>query len=234
MSENKEEEVFDKKTKNILSTTLTKVVQGVTGVLTSDKNDLILSLSHIFQKIRGGQFLSVLLDEWNRYEAKGKIKEDYQFTEQHKVCLQELLEFLDKDSPDEVRFRVIKQIFLVAASEEVSDRNSLLPQQFMKIARSLSSGEVVLLKTTWVIANEKIGLDKNNKDNHATEWIANITKRSGLQFTQLVEIHEKGLMDKRLLTIRQLGDSSGVLPRPYYRLTELGYEFCNFIEKYDE
>ena len=233
MSENKEEEVFDKKTKNILSTTLTKVVQGVTGVLTSDKNDLILSLSHIFQKIRGGQFLSVLLDEWNRYEAKGKIKEDYQFTEQHKVCLQELLEFLDKDSPDEVRFRVIKQIFLVAASEEVSDRNSLLPQQFMKIARSLSSGEVVMLKTIWQIANNNESKGKIGKSQ--SDWIKTVADSSGLYYKELVRIHEKGLMDKKLLILMDTFIRATEEQRSRnYRLTELGYEFCNFIEKYDE
>ena len=68
---------------------------------------------------------------------------------------QYILRFLDKDSPDEVRFKILKQIFLVAASEEISDRDSFLPLQFMKIARSLTDGEVILLTTIWRISKER-------------------------------------------------------------------------------
>jgi len=230
MSDNKEIKPFEQDTENIISNTLTELVEGITGIATSSKKELILSLSHTFQKMRGGQFLSVLLEEWNRYREKGKVKEDYQLTEQHKVCLQELLEFLDKDSPDEVRFQVLKKIFLVAASEEVSDRESFLPQQFMKIARSLSDGEVLLLATIWQIASNHQG---EYEPYGAARWIQEVTEASGMRYEELVEIHEQGLMDKRLLSPRQLGDRSGVILNPHYRLTDLGYEFCRFIDKYE-
>ncbi|MFC1823127.1 hypothetical protein ACFL9T_10610 [Thermodesulfobacteriota bacterium] len=231
MSDKKEMKVFEQNTENIIINTLTGLAEGLTGIATSSKNELILSVSHSFQKMRGGQFLSAFLKEWNRYRKKGKVKEDYQFTEQHKVCLQELLEFLDKDSPDEVRFDLLKQIFLVAASEEASGRDSFLPQQFMKIARSLSGGEVILLTTIWQFAKEHNG----EYDQHygAARWVKEVTEASGMRYKALVEIHEQGLVDKRLLTPRQLVDKSGVIVKPYYRLTDLGYEICCFIEKYE-
>jgi hypothetical protein len=230
MSTRKELEVLDPKTENVIANTLTGLVQGLTGVATSSKTDLILSISHTFQRMRGGQFLSVLLDEWNRFKGKGKVKEDYQHTEQHKVCLQELLEFLDKDSPDEIRFKALKQIFLVAASEEITDRNSMLPQQFMKIARSLSSGEVILLKSIYRVVKEE---PIDSKQHLGVQgWISKMTSVSGLKYSGLVEIYEQDLMDKKLVTPRTHGDKSGVSISPYFRLSDLGYELCNFIEAY--
>jgi len=232
MENRKDIKEFEQNTEDVLRTTLRSLIEGLTGITTSSKSELILSISHIFQKMRGGQFLSQLLKEWERYKEKGKVKDDYQFTEQHKACLQELLEFLDKDSPDEVRFKVLKQIFLVAASEEASDRKSFLPLQFMKIARSLTDGEIILLTTIWQIAKEH----KGEYDQHygAARWIQVVTEASGMKHKELVEIHEQGLMEKRLITPRQLADRSGVQVKPYCRLTDLGYEFCNFIEKYEE
>jgi hypothetical protein len=182
--------------------------------------------------MRGGQFLSAFLKEWNRYREKGKVKEDYQYSEQHQVCLQELLEFLENDSPDEIRFKVLQQIFLVAASEVVSDRNSFLPQQLMKIARALSDGEIVLLSTLWRIVQE----DSFTAENHygAHKWLQEVTAASGIEHQELVEIYEQGLMDKKLLTPRQHGDRSGVNVKPYYRLSSLGYKLCEYIQAYEE
>jgi len=94
---------FEMQTSDVLRQTLTNLAEGITGVLSSPKQDLALSIGHIFQRLRGGQFLSTFLKEWNEYRAKGRIKEDYQFSEQHKACLQEMLDFLDKDIPDETR-----------------------------------------------------------------------------------------------------------------------------------
>lgn len=232
MSDNKDIKPFDQSTENVITKTLTELAQGITGIATSSRSELILSVSHAFQKMRGGQFLSVFLEEWKKYKEKGKIKDDYEFSEQGKVCLQELLEFLDKDSPDEVRFKVLKQIFLVAASEQISDRNSFLPQQFMRIARSLTDGEVMLLSTIYEMNKAHEG----EYDSHygASRWIREVTEASGMKHIALVEIHEESLMNKRLLSPRLHGDRSGVQVRPYYRLTDLGYELCQFIENYEE
>jgi len=61
---------------------------------------------------------------------------------------------LEKVIPDELRFSIIKRVFLVAATESVSDRNSLLPQQYMKICKKLESGEIMVLNATYFVAKE--------------------------------------------------------------------------------
>ena len=232
MTDKKDIKHFEDTTENVLSNTLAAMAEGLTGLATSSKNELILSVSHTFQKMRGGQFLSAFLEEWNKYREKGRVEESYQHSEQHKVCLQELLEFLDKDSPDELRFTILKQIFLVAASEKASNRESFLPQQFMKIARSLSDGEIILLTAIWNIAKNHEG--EYQQHYSAAEWIREITESSGMKHRALVEIHEQGLMEKRLISQRSHADRSGVAANPHNRLTDLGYELCMFIDQYEE
>lgn len=232
MNENKQVEPFEDNTENIVSKTLANLAEGLTGVAVSSRGELILSVSHSFQKMREGQFLSVFLEEWNRYREKGKVKEDYQFSEQHHVCLQELLEFLDKDSPDEIRFKLLQQIFLVAASEQISDRSSFLPQQLMKISRHMSAGEIIVLATVWSMLQE--GTVNRERSSSADKWIKEVTEASGLEHQELVEIYEQELMDKKLLTPRVHSDRSGVNVNPNFRLSSLGYKLCEFIQVYEE
>ena len=219
-------------TENVISSTLQNLAEGITGIATSPRKDLILSISYIMQRMRGYQFLSTLQKEWNKYRERGKVKEDYQYSEQHKMCLLELLDFLENDSPDELRFKILKKVFLVAASEHTTDRESFLPQQFMKIARSLTDGEVIILTTVWRIAKNHEG--EYEQHYGASQWVQNVTEASGMQYKELVETHEQGLMDKKLLSPRHMADKSGIDIRPHYRLTSLGYDFCQFIDEYEE
>ncbi|HUU50766.1 MAG TPA: hypothetical protein VMW81_07390 [Nitrospinota bacterium] len=225
---------FEDETSNIITSTLRNLLEGITGILTSERKDYILSVSRIFQRMRGGQFLSIFKEEWDKFKEKGRIKDDYQFTEQHKVCLQELLDFLDNDSPDEMHFSVLKKIFLVAASEKVTDRNSILPQQYMKICRNLSSGEILVLNACYQVTKEDWFKNTKQIDSGAGYWLKKIAEKSNLKYNELVEVHENELIKKKLLTDRQYGDRSGVMPKPYYRITKLGYEICKYIESYEE
>jgi len=185
----------------------------------------------ILQRIRSGNFLQTFKYEWDQFRKKGKIQDDYMQSEQHQECLQEMFDFLDKDSPDENRFSFLKKIFLTAATESVTDRNSLLPQQYMKICRTLSSGEVLVLQAAFSIA--KTG-EWDANDMNVQNWLKKIAERSALRYPELIEIHERNLMDKRLITPRLYSDNSGITMGKYFRLSELGYEICKFIESYEE
>jgi hypothetical protein len=87
-------------------------VEGLSGIALSKKMDFQLSVAHLLQSLIKGKFLNQLIGEWNEYKNKGKIKDDYQTTEQHIECLQEILDFIDSDLPDEKRFSVLKKYFL--------------------------------------------------------------------------------------------------------------------------
>ncbi len=219
---------WHKDTGEVIKKTLTSLAEGITGIAASERKDLALSVGHIFQSLRKGQFLSRLSEDWDSYREKGRIKDDYIGTEQHRSSLQELLDFLDNDSPDEIRFEVMKKIFLVAATETASDRNSLLPYQFLRLCRGMSSGEVIVLNTTYRIAKSGQMPDVNV----ANKWLETIAKESGLSHASLVEIHEEKLIKKHLITRRQLRDGSRVSV-PNFRLTSLGLELCEYIDSYD-
>jgi len=216
-------------TADILKNSFISLVEGLSGMAASEKKDFGLSVSHLLQGLIRGKLLNQLIAEWNDYREKGKIKDDYQSTEQHFECLQEMLDFLDKDNPDQIRFNVIKQIFLKAACEEKTDRNSIIPQQFMKVCRNLSFGEIIVLNTTYRFAKNRPYPNVND----AAGWVELIARESGLEHPALVEVQEETLMAKRFLNQRIHGDRSGVNLDPYFRLTTLGFGVCQFIEDFD-
>ena len=218
-------------TSDIIDRTIISISEGITGIAASDKEQWFLSLGHLLQRIRSGRFLQTLKEEWEDYRDKGKVKDDYLITDQHQECLQELLDFLDKDSPDEVRFAVLKKIFLTAATESISDRESVLPQQYMKVSRSLSSGEILVLLGAYKMVTEKP--DEIDTGTSANGWLAKIAVVSGLVHPELVEVHEEGLINKNLLTSRVHSDRSGVAVGEHYRLTSLAWGLCGFLRDYD-
>jgi len=134
---------FPIKVPDVLDRTITRLLEGLAGIVSSKRDELALSIGHIIlQRLTAGRFLEAFSKEWKDYREKGRIEDDYESTEQCRSCLQELLDFLDKDLPDEQRLNVLKQIFLVAATEEASTRDGHLPLQYMQIARKLTAGEV--------------------------------------------------------------------------------------------
>lgn len=165
-----------------------------------------------------------------RLREKGRIKDDYPGTEQFQACFQELLDCLDRDSPDKIRFDFVKSVFLAAAMETRTDKDSILPQQLTSLARKLTGGEILVLAATYEIS--KLQSDATARTS-AGEWLAAIAQKSGLKHNHLVELHEDGLIEKKLLTRRQHADRSGVTPGKHYRLTDLGVSLCDFVSTYE-
>jgi len=213
-------------TSDLIRDAITSLTEGITGLAASDRKELILSVGHILQRMRAANFLEVLKEAWDSYRQKGRIKDDYMHSSQHIDCLQEMLDFLDKDSPDEARFDAMKGILLATATEEESDRDSVLPQQLMKLCRQLSSGELLVLLAEY---NEPTS---SNPNTSAGTWLTRVANTSGLKFSDLVETHERQLIERKLLLDRQYFDSRVILSG-HGRLTELGLELCRFMEHHE-
>jgi hypothetical protein len=224
--------IFKKETSSLLSNTLTNIAEGITGLAASEKSQLVFSIGHLFQSIRGGQFLSVLEKEWKNYRDAGRIKDDYQYSDQCYTCLHEILDFLENDIPDDLRFTLLKQIFLVSATEQVSNRESALPQQYMRICKTLTSGEILVLNATYEASRDKQYMLNASSMKQVDPWLAEISKRSGLKHIELVDIHENGLVEKKLLTPRFNIGYKSILPSETFRLTGLAYDICEFLKSY--
>lgn len=100
----------------------------------------------------------------------------------------------------------------------------------MKICRQLSSGEILVLS-----AAHKLSKDKDRpQTREAVEWLNYIAEISGLKHSELVELHERDLIKKNLISGRSVGDNTFVNAGNNYRLTPLAFDVFKFIQNYDE
>ncbi|MGA2243130.1 MAG: hypothetical protein ABSH11_13980 [Verrucomicrobiota bacterium] len=223
----------------LLTQTLDGLVATLAGIASSENKDWALSIGYILQRARGGHFLKALITEMRKYREKGEIKDDYFQTEQGLNCLQEILDFIDKDSPDDVRFSAMKAAFLNIAKEKNSNREDALPVQIMKICRSLSSAEILILAASYKMLEsdnipEQVRLNMASTDSDGTTqlWVGYVAKETGLCFPELVKTSERQLMEKNLLAPSIYNDGSGFRKTEFYRLTSLGHHVCTFIGDY--
>lgn len=216
---------------SIMSSSISETIAGISGILSADKKDYIVSLGRILQRYRGAGFLEQIANEWRVYVDKGLIKDDYQTTNQCLTSLQEIMDFLDNEIADEVRLDLLKKIFLVSAKEEFFDRDSPLPIMYLKTCRKLNSGEVMVLRTVYECAMDDSLQEK--RITGAVDWLAIISERSGLVYPELCELYEQELIEKNLISARHHSDRSGVITGKHFRLTDLGYSLCSYIEAYE-
>jgi hypothetical protein len=211
--------------------TMKKALEGLTGILASDRPELLGAIGRVLQRVRAGERLRAIMTEWEAFCDKGRVRDDYVPTDQHQECLQELLDFLGRENPDAVRVDLLKRLFFVAAAERQSTRQSILPQEYMKICGTLSVGEILVLRANYDLYCQGLG---DGPGHSASEWLAKIAEISGLAHTGLVETHEAGLIAKRLISDRTHADRSGIQWSPHYRFTDLGLAICEYIKGYEE
>lgn len=111
------------------------------------------------------QFLRTFLDEIDSYREKGRIKDEDLKTKQGQACFMEMLNFLDEDNPDDIRFEFMKKLYLGIMSDDERDMESALEQQYLSICRTLSTGELMTLvgalKHSKTVKEEKLHHSKN-------------------------------------------------------------------------
>ncbi len=186
----------------------------ITGIACSSQAEWARSVGYVVQGVVGGQVVSNLQKEIEYYSDKGRIKKDFVASSQGQRCFVELLRFLEQEIPDQDRIEILKRIYIVSATEEIHDRESPLPLQFMQVARSLSHGEIVVLFAAYraqinTIVNSDARIDM-------------ILEKTGLKYRQLVHMHLQSLMVKRLMDT----NTNTILP--------MGEDFCEFVCHYDE
>ena len=202
-----------------------------TGVVSADGKDLLVSLGQFVQRARSDNFTRALLAEIKQWKDRGRVKDNYVRTDQFQTNFQELLDAIDKDLLDEQRFGVLKKILMVACSEKACGRDSVLPHEYMQVCRQLASGELLVLFFAYRATKKADFTEK--RTGPAINWLKDIADNSALKHAALVEVHEEGLMARRLLTPRAQDDRSGVLLKNN-RLTDLAIGICDFISRYDE
>ena len=203
----------------------------IAGALKSDKGDLVITIGRLLAGLRG-RFPELLMHEFKRLKEKGKVKDDYYDTEQFKTGFQELFDAIENDPIDENVFNAMKRIFLVALTEQMSDRFDPLPLEYLRLCRTLSPGAILLMYANYkIIQGGKFVILK--KSLHL--WIEKVQENSDLKHKDLILLHEQELVDRHILRERLHSDRSGVgLDDVTYRLTDLGYSICEYIQYFDE
>lgn len=216
-----------------------QIAEFLTGVLVSDKKDWKLSAGHLIQATIKGNLLTQLGNEIKKYQDDGKIKENFLESDINRASFKELLEFIDSETPDEVRFKAMKSIFFASLNK---NSDEVLAYELMKICRKLSSMEVQIL-----VANYNITIGNSKPVPHGIEWGSNrgvlywattIAEQVGHHIPEVVLQYENHLSELKIISDRHYPVNTTQIvndfePTKYFRMTDLGYKLCEFITKYE-
>jgi hypothetical protein len=133
-----------------------------------------------------------------------------------------MLDFLDEDNPDDIRFGFMKKLCLGIMSDDERDRASVLEQQHLSVACTFTSGKVLVRLGTHRLLSEA------DAKLNARPWRENIARASGLIYHELCLNSEDGLVEE--------APPAGTTIHPRNcRLTPLGervLHICNEVWKF--
>ena len=201
---------------------ITNVISGISEISSMNKKEGIKSVSKILLKGIKTNFIKSFKEEWDNLVEKGKISNEYLDSDQKISCFQELFEALDNDKYDKDRFDILKKILLVTSTGKFSKENDPLPLEYMKIARNLEPGEIIVLFTTYkMFKQSNITISRN-------DYFIKMTLGSGLVHSALIEKYINILETKKLLNT----DCSAGYKQLNEFMTSFGFSFCQYIENY--
>ena len=202
-------------------------INATIGLLSQESK--LSSIGRILRSKNNQPFIERFWQEVSDLYEAGKIKTGFINSSEGIECLCLLIDYFDKHTITEVKFEILKKIYFVACQKEKIEEFEVLPSEYMKIAVSLEVGEILVLN-----ASQKLALSGQaaHKDivHNPHRWSLKIAELSGLGTKELVDIYASKLAVKLLLSAITKGgglESNG----ENGRLTSLGIELCQFIEK---
>lgn len=214
-------------------------VPGATGIIKSALDggaDLVQALSNGIQRSNKVGFLNSFIDEWEKMKEKGRAPSDFTTTEIGTACLQELMDFLEKEMPQKTRIEAMKQLFFKAANVDTEQSEKVRCLQLMKVCRELDATELLILS---VVNKENERMHNSaptiTGTNSAESWPRDVARASdGALSEGIVDHYEDRLVSKKLIGERLHSDRSGIRFREQFRLTQLGLELGAFLKASEE
>lgn len=201
---------------------------ALTGFFMTDNSSKVGVAGRIVQAVLKGKFLKQLGQEFEELRQKGKIKENLFENENRIASLLEMLQYIDSELTDQEVFNAMKSIFFASLDQHASEKDEIAAYQILKVCRKLSSGELLVLKVCF----ERIGYLKSNAVYGAGQWLSEVGTSLGFA-TELVETFEETLIQKKLLSDRAHSDRSGIKSSENYRLSGLGIQLKEFLDRYE-
>ncbi len=217
------------------------ITEIATGILASDKKDLVLSFGHLVQSGIKLRLLDQFFKELKNYQSKGKTKDDYWDITTNQASFVELMNYIDNsETPDETVFQAMKSIFFYSISKDSGEQSEILGYQYMKLCKELSSMDLLVLKACFQIYEEKPILDQIGHTSTDPElnpfviynkWILDISQSiaNGTPTFLVIKSVEK-LQNLGICIVPQYDNPKRI--RPGHGLTDLGISIGDYISVY--
>jgi hypothetical protein len=170
--------------------------------------------------------LDTLGDKVEDLKKRNQLKRNYKKILKSNVI--ELLKMLDDPNLNESNVLLIEKLILVSLSKESKPSDELLAYEYLKIAKTLTSSEIVVLDAALVRLNEGKLRDRIDLDDVYTE----IAEISDLKFKVLVADVILSLSKKRLFKDKVEGAYLYNTDENYL-FTDLGLSFMEYLAAYD-
>jgi hypothetical protein len=206
---------------------LTAIAETLTGALGEGAKGVWLAGGRIVQSILKGKILQQFANEFKNFREKGRIPDGFADRKYGFQTWVELMTILDEESPDPDRLEALKAMFFAINRVNVTDGEQVAAYQMWQVAKSLTSGELFLLK---LVYEQRTSYEPDNSNSYS-KWENDMATAAGHSVRGLIGLNEKKLTDLGLLTPRQWDDGSGINPTNA-RLTEFGLAFCDNIQNY--
>lgn len=217
----------------VLQQGVTPIVETITGLFASGKWGAAAAGGRIVQGALKCKLFQQVSKEIQDLRAKGKIADDFAEKKYAFNSWKELFTVIDEETPDEDRLQALKAMFYAVNKISASDGERILGYQLFQIAKKLSSGQLLLLKTCYERMNSSVA---HAHEGEARKWLVLLARRLGHNLVELVERDERVLMDWRLLSNRAYlnGAMDSGVNDENSRLTKLGMRFCENIDGYQK
>jgi hypothetical protein len=209
------------------------IVATVTGALAAGKAGWILSGGRMVQAMLKGRLFEQWSKEVKKLQEAGRIPDDFA-DKKHKYGFQtwvELMTIIDEESPDADRLGALKAMFFAVNKVGTTDGEKIKSYQLWQIAKSLNSGELLLLRTAY--KNRTLYASQAPHPSYVngySNWASYMAREIGHNSQGLVDLHQKKPTELGLLSAQAM---VGTINGASARLSDLGLMFCAHIESYE-
>jgi hypothetical protein len=206
------------------------VVAMVTGALAAGNAGWFLAGGRIVQGILKGRLFEQWSKEVKKLREAGRIPHDFAEKKYGFQTWVELMGIIDDESPDVDRLGALKAMFYAVNKVGSTDGEKIKAYQLWQIAKTLNSGELLLLKAVYEHRNEYHAKEGSIR---YSNWLSFITETISHGSEGLVALHEKKPTELGLLTASVVSGNATYITPTNARMSELGLMFCANIENYE-
>jgi hypothetical protein len=217
----------------LLSSSRTEKVAYVSALLTSGVSKFALAGPKVAFAAVAVEALTDFGKEVSDWIKDGKIPEDFSGRPSGYQTWVELLQEIDSNPVDADRLKAMKAMFLAANRIDATDGESILAYQLFQIARSLSSSQLLLLKSVYQGYRDYTRGPRTGGSISTPQWRDMQANRLGHRLSALIERDERKLVEYGLIAPWTHPNELQV-PLMDGRMTDAGIKFCQNLETYEE